>query len=281
MRSARLFLANRNELHELHLRTLRRPWNGRLQRQPGDEKNDHKWIRRYTHIKRSKGASPLSTVGWGDTLYIGLHGRAAFYGVGAYVRYYDGKNEVHNVSGMDLAKELIDSGLPNTWVDLRLWTCYGAAGANSPAVATDAPTAGYGNDARSFAAKVHAAFKIFGYNEVTVTGYKEEVSVSGMALDRNQGKKNLAGQRTVRRDRHRQAEVQLIWSRARAVSYSCLSRATISATDGTSSIKPTPWPAPQISRQALAVPSPKLIFDLSDSGKASGSSPALMIDFFR
>ena len=155
------------------------------------KKNDHKWIRRYTHIKRSKGASPLSTVGWGDTLYIGLHGRAAFYGVGAYVRYYDGKNEVHNVSGMDLAKELIDSGLPNTWVDLRLWTCYGAAGANSPSVATDAPTAGYGNDARSFAAKVHAAFKIFGYNKVTVTGYKEEVSISGMALDRNQGKKTL------------------------------------------------------------------------------------------
>ena len=42
-------------------------------------------------------------------------------------------------------------------------------------------------------------------------------------------------------------------SAARAASYSALSRATISAAGGASKIWPTPWPAPQMSRQALAL----------------------------
>jgi hypothetical protein len=155
------------------------------------KKNEHKWIKRYTHIRRNIGMQPLTDVGWGDTLYVGLHGRAAFYGVGAYTKWSQGKLEVHNVSGMDLAKKLIDDGLPNTWVDLRLWTCYGAASGATPARAKDAPVKGYGSDFRSFAAKVHAAFKLFGYTKVTVTGYKEEVSISGSALDVNKGNKTL------------------------------------------------------------------------------------------
>ena len=40
-------------------------------------------------------------------------------------------------------------------------------------------------------------------------------------------------------------------------------------------------PAPPMSRQALALPDPKLILLLSDSGRLSGSSPAATIDFFR
>lgn len=155
------------------------------------KKNDHKWIKRYTHIRRNIGQQPLTDVGWGDTLYVGLHGRAAFYGVGAYTTWGNGKRQVHNVSGMDLAKKLIDDGLRNTWVDLRLWTCYGAASASTPARAKDAPTDGYGGDFRSFAAKVHAAFKLFGYTKVTVTGYKEEVSISADALDKHHNNKTL------------------------------------------------------------------------------------------
>ena len=42
-------------------------------------------------------------------------------------------------------------------------------------------------------------------------------------------------------------------SAARAASYSALSRATISAAGGASKIWPTPWPAPQMSRHALAL----------------------------
>jgi methylmalonyl-CoA mutase len=64
-------------------------------------------------------------------------------------------------------------------------------------------------------------------------------------------------------------------SRARASSYSRCRRSTSCATLGTSSIKPTPCPAPQISFHAFALSLPKFIFVLSDSGSASGSSPAL------
>lgn len=156
------------------------------------KKNEHKWIRRYTHIKRFGAPKPLSVVGWGDTLYIGLHGRSAFYGVGAYVQYDADNNKVaQNVSGMDLAKKLIDDGLANTWVDLRLWTCYGGTSADNPSASSHAPTKGYGNDSRSFAAKVHAAFKLFGYAKVTVTGYSEVVSIAKEALDVSDKHKRL------------------------------------------------------------------------------------------
>jgi adenine deaminase len=69
--------------------------------------------------------------------------------------------------------------------------------------------------------------------------------------------------------------------RARAASYSRLRRSTISPADGMSSIRPTPWPAPQMSRHALALLEPKFIAVLSAVGNASGSRPAATIDFFR
>src|SRR5206468_9764479 len=62
---------------------------------------------------------------------------------------------------------------------------------------------------------------------------------------------------------------------------SAFSRATSSATGGASAIWPMPWPEPQMSRHALALvfpPEPKFIFDLSLSGRLSGSSPAAMIE---
>src|SRR6185437_10121979 len=61
-------------------------------------------------------------------------------------------------------------------------------------------------------------------------------------------------------------------SAARAASYSALSRATTSPAGGASWIWPTPWPAPQMSRQALVFmlpPEPKFILLLSASGRAS------------
>ena len=66
-----------------------------------------------------------------------------------------------------------------------------------------------------------------------------------------------------------------------ASSYSRLSLATTSATGVMSWIWPTPWPAPQMSFQAffsMLPPEPKFIFDLSASGRATGSRPAAVID---
>src|ERR1700704_1023169 len=71
---------------------------------------------------------------------------------------------------------------------------------------------------------------------------------------------------------------------ARAASYSALSRATISAAGGASKIWPTPWPAPQMSRHALALelpPEAKFILLLSASGRSSGSRPAAATLRFR
>src|SRR5437868_1635191 len=71
---------------------------------------------------------------------------------------------------------------------------------------------------------------------------------------------------------------------ARAASYSALRRATISAAGGASKIWPTPWPAPQMSRHALALllpPEPKFILLLSATGRSSGSRPAAAMLLFR
>ena len=57
----------------------------------------------------------------------------------------------------------------------------------------------------------------------------------------------------------------------RAAWYSSVKRATSSAAGITRLIAPTPWPAPQMSRHALALlppPEPKFILDASDSGSA-------------
>src|SRR5471032_1843451 len=73
-------------------------------------------------------------------------------------------------------------------------------------------------------------------------------------------------------------------SAAFAASYSALRRATISAAGGASNIWPTPWPAPQMSRHALALelpPEPKFILLLSATGRSSGSRPEAATLFFR
>src|SRR5579885_727884 len=64
---------------------------------------------------------------------------------------------------------------------------------------------------------------------------------------------------------------------SRAAAYYWRSRATHSATLGTSSMLPSPCPAPQMSRQAagrLRSPPAKFIFPLSAAGRLSGSRPA-------
>src|SRR5689334_20112100 len=72
-----------------------------------------------------------------------------------------------------------------------------------------------------------------------------------------------------------------------ASAYSLRRRATNSSTETIDLTLPMPWPEPQMSFQAFGlVRSPeslvaKLICDLLDSGSASGSSPAFLIDGFR
>src|SRR5690606_19540890 len=67
---------------------------------------------------------------------------------------------------------------------------------------------------------------------------------------------------------------QASFRRSRAAWYSRARRSTTLAVGSTSLTAPTPWPAPQMSRQALVLPEPKFIFDGSDSGRLSGSRPA-------
>src|SRR5438876_10781428 len=67
------------------------------------------------------------------------------------------------------------------------------------------------------------------------------------------------------------------WSRSRADAYSRHRRSTSSRTGGTSSMLPTPWPAPQISFQALVRPEPKFIEVLSTGARLSGSRPAAVM----
>ncbi len=66
-----------------------------------------------------------------------------------------------------------------------------------------------------------------------------------------------------------------------AARYSCSSRWTMAATSGVSRMLPTPWPAPQISRQALASFFVKLSPPASGAGSASGSRPAARTLAFR
>ncbi|MBY0462784.1 MAG: hypothetical protein K2Q34_06355 [Alphaproteobacteria bacterium] len=151
--------------------------------------------------KKEAMATELNGIKSGDRLYILLDGTME-RGEGGYTTLEINKNRkekddpygfkkivpaTKKVDAETLADDLIKSGLPNSLIDLRLWTCYG--GEN-----IDAGTEAEQMDS-SFGCRLHAAFNGHGYIHISVTAYKALVSIASIEDARNplfkDGKKRL------------------------------------------------------------------------------------------
>jgi len=135
--------------------------------------------------------SPLAVVGSYDRLYVCIHGASKRAGVGVYHTSTWGRTantEVrHEVSGEGLAGQLVDLGLANKSIDVRLWTCWGGGKETED---RDGAAAG-DHDRRSFALRFATGLKARGRTSVTVTGYTKLVDLGVARLRASGGKKKL------------------------------------------------------------------------------------------
>jgi len=177
---------------------------------------------RYKKIDRDiqSGSRPLSVVGSGDRLYVLVHGSET-PGVCVYKGFDSatGKDQVqHKVTGEDFAAVLINSGLQDKSMEVRLWTCWGGRGQIIPAwraypdggrqlwtgggggqiiepEGPAGPAVPQGEKAispsSSFALRVACGFRMKGYRKITVVGYRKLVDISPGLLVTNKGHKGL------------------------------------------------------------------------------------------
>jgi hypothetical protein len=165
------------------------------------EKNAaNKFIGRHELIKRAdqgnSSATPLSVIGRFDRLYVGVHGTEKLAGVGGYHTYEMGtgksrdqilRTHNHTIRGEELADLLVKLGLPNKYIDLRLWTCWGGGKAQED---RDGVEVGDG-DRMSFVTRVAAGLRGLGWNWITVVGYTHLVDLRVDKLRERQGHKEL------------------------------------------------------------------------------------------
>jgi hypothetical protein len=132
-------------------------------------KNEHHGAGSYRLLNRAD-ARPLSAVQAGDRLYIGIHGSQSGRVYVMQPGSYDDKDVGTLRTGSELARLLIQHGLPKVRLHLYLWVCHSAA----PTVNTEA-----GRAMRApVVTQVASALRWRGYSQVTVTGYTEEVNIS-------------------------------------------------------------------------------------------------------
>jgi hypothetical protein len=152
-----------------------------------DEKNKTNWVfGKHQKIDRDKGGTPLSVVGWCDRLYVLVHGTGAYSGV--CVNTNPMNDDEKYVTGEDFAGVLVNAGLKNTTVDVRLWTCWGG---NRGTENWHGPDGNDDHRLSSFALRVACGFKERRYTSITVVGYRKLVNLSEIVLKKFGGHKVL------------------------------------------------------------------------------------------
>lgn len=134
-----------------------------------------------------KLVNSLEDVGNGDRLYVMLHGGGGtlgwkeYYNETVMVTMFGGtapmtreKHRVHLISPAELSTHLIDSGLENKKVDLRLLACYGG-------IVKGGQT--------STAGQLKSLFNRKNRSKVTVSGYSHAVDVTPSEIARTGSKR--------------------------------------------------------------------------------------------